>query len=134
MIVQARVAPKRDTTARWERKPDFVPFRGEIIIYTDKYSYTNEKGETVSVPAIKIGDGTTCIAELPFLGTGSTPVPVYYADLQGKPRIGGKELVGDMSLEELGIQEVGDYPEVPLSADDIDKIIDEADEEDTENS
>ena len=129
MIVQARVAPKRDTTARWERKPDFVPFRGEIIIYTDKYSYTNEHGETVKVPAIKIGDGKTCIAELPFLGTGSTPVPVYYDELQGKPRIGGVELSGDMSLEDLGIQKAGNYPETPFSADDIDRIIDEADSE-----
>ena len=129
MIVQARVAPKRDTTARWERKGDFVPFRGEIIIYTDKYSYEDEQGKTVNVPAIKIGDGKTCIAELPFLGGGSTPV--RYDELQGLPKINGVELTGNKSLDDLGIQKAGDYPETPLSADDIDRIIDEADSEDT---
>ena len=132
MIVQARVAPKRDTTRRWELKPDFVPFRGEIIIYTDKYHDVDTQGNTINVPAIKIGDGRTRIADLPFMGSGSTPV--RYEDLQGLPSINGVELNGDVSLDELGIQKKGDYPEKPLTADDIDAIIDEADREDTENN
>ena len=132
MVVYARVAPKRDTTAKWEQHADFVPFRGEIIIYTDKYSYEDESGKTVKVPAIKIGDGKTCIAELPFLGGGTAPV--RYDQLEGLPQIEGKTLKGNMSLDDLGIQKAGDYPETPFTADDIDAIIDAADSEDTENS
>lgn len=136
MIVQARVAPKRDTTARWERKPDFVPFRGEIIIYTDKYSYVDGEGNVKKAPAIKIGDGKTTIAELPFLGGESGSV-VSYNDLMDIPTFNGKPLKGNITADELaemGIQKAGNYPEVALTADDIDKIIDEVDGNDTNNS
>lgn len=130
MVVYARVAPKRDTTRNWELHADFVPFRGELIIYTDKYSYEDEEGRRVKVPAIKIGDGHTKICDLPFLGGGTAPV--RYDQLEGLPKIGGKTLTGDMSLEDLGIQKAGSYPETPFTADDIDAIIDAADSEDTE--
>ena len=132
MIVHARVAPKRDTTRAWEQKPDFVPFRGEIIIYTDKYTVTKETGETIKVPAMKIGDGKTCIADLPFLGVGAAPMQIRYEDLEGLPTICGKKLIGDITEEDLadmGIQQAGDYPDAPLTASDIDAIIDEADSE-----
>ena len=127
MIVHARVAPKRDTTKRWEQKPDFIPFRGEIIIYTDKYHDYDEEGHKINIPAMKIGDGRTRIADLPFMGGGSTPV--RYDQLIGLPKINGVELSGEISLDELGIQPAGEYPEVPLSPADIDAIIDEADSE-----
>ena len=138
MIVHARVAPKRDTTANWELHADFIPFRGELVIYTDYSHYTNDKGRRVNVPAIKVGDGHTCIADLSFIGGGSGPVtPIRYEDLQGLPTICGKTIVGDLTeedLAEMGIQKAGDYPEVALTADDIDKIIDEIDGDDTDNS
>ena len=137
MIVNARVAPKRDTTAKWEEHADFIPFRGEIIIYTDKYTYVDPQGNVKKVPAIKIGDGRTCIAELPFLGSGGGGAPVSYNDLMDLPMFNGKPLRGNITVDdlaEMGIQKAGDYPEVALTADDIDKIIDEVDGNDTNES
>lgn len=137
MIVHARVAPKRDTTANWELHADFVPFRGEIIIYMDKYTFVDSEGNTKKVPAIKIGDGKTTVGVLPFLGGGGGSAPVSYNDLMDLPTINGKPLKGNITaddLAELGIQKAGDYPEVALTADDIDKIIDEIDGDDTDNS
>ena len=39
-------------------KNNYVPEQGKIIIYSDKYN---------GVPAIKIGDGTTFLVDLPFI-------------------------------------------------------------------
>ena len=104
MLIYARVAPKRDTTANWEIHSDFVPLCGELIIYTDKYSYIDEHGQLVNVPAIKIGDGITTVNELPFADRGDTPT--RYDDLEGLPKINGVTLSGSMSLEDLGIENV----------------------------
>jgi len=46
-----------------------------------------------------------------------------YRDLTNKPSINGVELVGNRSLEVLGIQPAGDYPSEAMTADDIDEII-----------
>lgn len=56
-----------------------------------------------------------------------TPVAVGgtgdYADLEGKPTINGVELIGDLSLEELGISGSGTGPGmVPISAEELDEI------------
>lgn len=50
--------------------------------------------------------------------------PTDYNSLFNKPRINGVELVDDVSLEALGIQPAGDYASEPLTAEDIDYIID----------
>jgi hypothetical protein len=49
---------------------------------------------------------------------------VDYNEIKNKPSINGVELVGDLSFEELGIQPAGDYASEPLSAEDVDRIID----------
>lgn len=55
-------------------------------------------------------------------GTGN------YEDLINKPRLNGVELVGDVSLEDIGL---GDVPRVPLSIYDIDMITDNASTEES---
>lgn len=52
-----------NTTQYWNTQIDYIPTAGQIIIYSDKY-LTEYNTNT---PAIKIGDGTTFVTDLPFL-------------------------------------------------------------------
>ena len=70
MAIATRIQMKRDTTANWNNARGFIPFAGEIIIYTDYSSYTvTEEGQTVTkyVPNIKIGTGNAYVQDLPFV-------------------------------------------------------------------
>ena len=53
---QGRIVQKHDTNANWEKATNFIPLKGEIILYDD----LNE---------IKIGDGTTKINDLDFFAS-----------------------------------------------------------------
>lgn len=63
--LSARMQQKIDTAANWAKATNFVPKKGEIIVYSD--------GGGVGTPKIKIGDGTTKIGSLPFAG-GVIPI------------------------------------------------------------
>ena len=68
----------------------------------NKYLGTDNKGNVVEKEGPTDG------------GTGTTD----YNDLENKPRINGTELSGDKTLEELGIQQKGEYAlkeEIPIS-------------------
>lgn len=54
----ARVTQKRDTEANWNNAVNFIPLRGEIIVY--------EIDNTHATPRFKVGDGVTTIVNLPF--------------------------------------------------------------------
>ena len=73
--VKTRVQNKIDTSTNWNKATNFVPLKGEIIIYSD-------------LKKIKIGDGTTKVTSLPFINAevaaklgsttvGSTTHPIY---------------------------------------------------------
>ena len=53
---QGRIIQKHDTKANWDKATNFIPLKGEIILYDD----LNE---------IKIGDGTTKINDLDFFAS-----------------------------------------------------------------
>lgn len=64
-----------------------------------------------------------------FTLTLATPAPEKegkepgdYNGLENKPRINGVELVGDVSLEELGIPDLSNVPTQPLSNEELDEI------------
>ena len=61
-----RIKQKADTTANWATKTEFIPFEGEIIIYTDRF-VTTDDGNTVYYPGVKIGDGNAYVVDLPFI-------------------------------------------------------------------
>ena len=65
---QGRIVQKHDTKANWDKATNFVPLKGEIIIYDD-------------LNKIKIGDGTTTVVNLPYSTT------INYNDLTNKPTI-----------------------------------------------
>ena len=59
---QGRIVQKHDTEANWKKATNFVPLKGEIIVYDD-------------LNKIKIGDGSTKINDLKF------DTAVYYVKL-----------------------------------------------------
>ena len=56
--IKARVIHKHGVQANWEKATDFIPMKGEIVIYDTDETYAYER--------IKIGDGVTEINQLPF--------------------------------------------------------------------
>ena len=50
---KTRAIQKNDTSANWAKAVNFVPLKGELILYTD-------------LNKIKIGDGVTVVGDLPF--------------------------------------------------------------------
>lgn len=59
----SRIAQKHDIEANWNNAVDFIPMRGELIVYDIDANYDYER--------LKIGDGATPVAELPFIGVQS---------------------------------------------------------------
>lgn len=57
--LQARIQNKCDTTANWAKATNFVPKKGEIIVYSD--------GGGTGIPKMKVGDGTTKVGSLKFI-------------------------------------------------------------------
>lgn len=90
-----------DTTENWNLKGRAISERGGIYVYSD-YSSKIEQGRLRYIPAIKVGDGTNHIADLPFV-TDLFIVTDYDA-LENKPLINDVPLVsGNNELEDLGI-------------------------------
>lgn len=67
-VINARILARRDTTENWNQKKDFIPMRGEIIIYTDYGHMDDGFGNIINVPGIKIGDGNAYLIDMPFVG------------------------------------------------------------------
>ena len=73
-IIYGRHKAKRGTTAYWNAAVGFIPYDGEIIVYTDyapklvdgEPVYSN--GEQVFIPGIKIGSGNAFVQDLAFVG------------------------------------------------------------------
>lgn len=65
---QSRIVQKHDTKANWDKATNFVPLKGEIIVYDD-------------LNKIKIGDGNTTVVNLSYSTT------INYNDLINQPVI-----------------------------------------------
>lgn len=80
---QGRIVQKHDTKANWDKATNFVPLKGEIIIYDD-------------LKKIKIGDGATKVGNLDFINDLDT--------INGKylPLTGGT-MTGDIDLNNNSI-------------------------------
>ena len=57
--VNARIIFKHDTEANWNSATNFVPKKGELILYDPDTTYDYTR--------IKIGDGSLKVSALPFL-------------------------------------------------------------------
>lgn len=60
--LQARIQNKIDLTANWAKATNFVPKKGEIIVYSD--------GGGTGIPKMKVGDGITKVGSLKFADEG----------------------------------------------------------------
>lgn len=79
--LNTRMQQKIDTTENWGKAVNFVPKKGEIIVYSD--------GGGAGVPKIKVGDGTTKVGSLKFITIDSN------ADLS----INGKTYNGSAAVD-----------------------------------
>ncbi len=57
--VKTRIQLKCDTEANWNKAINFIPLKGEVIIYSTD--------DTHPFSRIKVGDGITTIINLPFI-------------------------------------------------------------------
>lgn len=57
--LNTRMQQKIDTAENWGKAVNFVPKKGEIIVYSD--------GGGAGIPKIKVGDGTTKVGSLKFI-------------------------------------------------------------------
>lgn len=61
--INAQETPvRRETTAYWDENRQYIPFSGQIIVYTD-----HKVVDGINYPAIKIGDGNAYVIDLPFV-------------------------------------------------------------------
>ena len=56
--MKARVSQLCKTESEWSKLPDFVPLKGETIIFSPDIQYKYAR--------IKVGDGSTKLKDLPF--------------------------------------------------------------------
>ena len=54
------------TTEYWNNKPQLIPKKNTIIIYTDNQS-KEEEGNIINIPGIKIADGSAFLIDQPFI-------------------------------------------------------------------
>lgn len=75
---QGRIVQKHDSSANWAKATNFIPLKGEIIVYDD-------------LNKIKIGDGTTKVNDLDFINDNDALAIIAktgnYNDLKDKPTI-----------------------------------------------
>ncbi len=58
--IKTRIIHKHDTEENWNKATNFIPKQGEIIVYDIDSSHSYER--------IKVGDGTTNVNSLPYMG------------------------------------------------------------------
>ena len=97
--LNARIITKHDTQANWDKAINFIPKKGEIIIYEqDNLSFAS------SVPRIKIGDGEKTISSLSYLTD-----PYVLKD--------GNKVLSDRNYSEEHYQKVEGIPKNPKYTD-----------------
>ena len=57
--IKSRMPQKHDVEENWEKATNFIPMKGEIIVYDIDSNYTYER--------FKIGDGVKTVKNLPFV-------------------------------------------------------------------
>ena len=62
--IKTRIQSKHETEANWNKATNFIPLKGEIIIYDPDTTY--------DYPRIKVGDGKTNVISLKFVTEGVT--------------------------------------------------------------
>lgn len=94
---QGRIVQKHDIEANWKKATNFVPLKGEIIIYDD-------------LKKIKIGDGATKVGNLDFINDLDTIngkyLPLTGGTMTGNININNNDIV---NLHTLYLNSSEDY-------------------------
>ena len=61
--IKTRIQLKNDTEVNWNKAKNFIPLKGETIIYSADSSHPFSR--------LKVGDGTTPVIDLPFIDSSS---------------------------------------------------------------
>ena len=59
--INTRIVNKHDIESNWKKATNFIPKKGEIIIYDEDSSHNYVR--------IKVGNGTDLVSNLPFTAT-----------------------------------------------------------------
>lgn len=68
VIIHSGGAVYYDTRAAWDMQPQLIAERGAIYIYSDKATIYDGVGNPTFVPGVKVGDGTSYLIDMPFVG------------------------------------------------------------------
>lgn len=103
--LQARIQNKCDTTANWEKATNFIPKKGEIIVYSD--------GGGTGIPKMKVGDGTTKVGSLKFI-TATVPDASY--TVSGIVNTGEQTFGGNKTFQKTlrVVDSMGNPPSIAL--------------------
>ena len=76
ITIPSRFKNLHDTEAKWNDKPDFIPNKGEFVIYDadDNHKYQR----------IKIGDGVTTIVNLQFASISESELAELLNNIQNQ--------------------------------------------------
>lgn len=86
-----------NTTEGWNSFPELVGKENYIYVYTDYKTVDN-----VNVPGLKIGDGTTLLADLPFVDSYvEGQLVIIYDELALKAPINSPEFTGEPSVPDI---------------------------------
>ena len=66
-----------DTTEHWDSQPLLISERGAVYIYSD-HAKVEKDGLVQNIPALRIGDGTTYLIDLPFANDDSAQMIVEH--------------------------------------------------------
>ena len=58
-----------DTTENWNSRVNLVSEIGTIYYYEDYFQETDDQGNIITRPGIKIGDGMAYLIDLPFINS-----------------------------------------------------------------
>ena len=96
-----------DSKANWDSQHTLITEEGALYIYSDYKVEQDQEGNSVNYPAIKIGDGTTYLIDLPVTAGGNSGVDVTdYLRLTNKPQINNVTLQGNLPLVDLGLRPI----------------------------
>ena len=83
--IKTRIQLKNDTEAHWDLATNFVPKQGEIIIYS--------ADDTHPFSRLKVGDGSTTVSELPFIGSHNVNGIILEETYNDLPSIGNSNML-----------------------------------------
>ena len=63
-----------DSMANWNAQSTMIAEKKAIYVYKDYIVHSNEDGNQTFVPGMKIGDGTSYLIDMPFIGSSYSDI------------------------------------------------------------